>query len=188
MNVKGPYEHSPELDKYHHASDLSMHLGAITSSLRLLGIMTLLMTLSNLGTLVGLVIDSSLIQQANQANSSNISQGLAEKQYLSYWWLVASLIVFALALLILGISDIQRRRGDAIFQEVSNTFQEIENEQTTDSRGLRGELMAAARIALRSFASSADPLLIRGRYGTGIYALVNIVIVLVAVILYSQAA
>lgn len=176
------------LRRYQYAFDLTSHLDRISSSLRAMGVLTLFLTLCDLGVLVGQVISSALIEQSNQTGASEaVANGYTfYKDYLSYWWLVGVLVIFVIALIILGTSDLLRRRGDAIFQEVSNTFQEVKDGQSSESRELQSELMTKARISLRSFASSADPLLIRGRYGSGIYALVNIVIVLIAVILYAQ--
>jgi hypothetical protein len=175
------------LPKRYYVLDLITRLRIITSRLRVLGIVTLVLTLSNIAVLVGLVVASALIKQYNQVNSYAISNGIVSREYLSYWWLVGNLAILIVALVALGASDLLRRRGDAFFQEVSNTFQEIEKEQISNSSELPDELIAEARIGLRSFASSADPPLIRGRFGAGIYALVNIVIVLISVILYAQA-
>jgi hypothetical protein len=177
-------------DNYRYAFELTKTLDKISRLLRTLGILTLFLTLCNLGLLIGQVINSALIAQDNQVNRINASsEGYTFYQsYLSYWWLVGTLATFAVTLITLGAFDLMRRRGDAIFQEVSNRFQEIEKEQSPESREMQSELMPQARISLRSFASSADPPLIRGRYGTAIYALVNIVVVLIAVILYAQVA
>jgi len=177
------------LSKYHYVLGLTSHLDRISSALRILGVLTLLLTLCGLGALVGQVISSALIGQSNQIGATQAStEGtIFYRQYLSYWWLVGILIVFTFTLAILGTSDLLRRRADAIFQEVSNTFQGVEK-GTSLGLELQSELMTRARISLRSFASSADPPLIRGRYGAGIYALANVIIVLIAVILYAQVA
>jgi hypothetical protein len=177
-------------DSYRHIFDLAKKLDRTSHFLRVLGILALFATLCNLGVLVGQAIDSALVARNNQLGAAGaVANGYTfYREYLSYWWLVGVSAVFVAALIILGTFDLLRRRGDAIFQEVSNGFQELESDSPSKSREVRGELIRQAGASLRSFASAEDPLLIRSRFGIGIYAITNIAIVLIAVILYSQAA
>jgi hypothetical protein len=169
-------------------SNMTKQLASITSRLRLLGIIILSTTLLNIGVLVGGVADSIAIRQYNQINSSDIANGIINASYFSIRWLIANLVIFAISLIVLGVTDVLKRRGDAFFQEISNAFQEFDKEPDSDVPKVPSDLLSEARISIRSFVSSADPPLIRGRYGTGIYALVNIAIILIAVIIYSQVA
>jgi hypothetical protein len=178
--------------RYQYLIDLTRRLDRISIRLRISGVLTLVLTLSNIGMLIGMVISSSLVQRYNQINSSYISQG-GSKEYLSYLWLIGSVVIFVITLAMLGTADTLRRRGDAIFQEISSTFQEIDQEgidrdQSSSSIGPLAELTAEARISLRTFGSSADQLLIGGRFGPAIYALINFIVVIIATILYSQAS
>jgi hypothetical protein len=74
-----------------------------------------------------------------------------------------------------------------------HTFQEIDKEgndgnKSPDKIAPLAELTAEARISLRTFGSSAGPPLIANRFGSAIYALVNLIVIIFATLLYSQVS
>jgi hypothetical protein len=170
---------------------MTRELHLITYFLRLLGFPVLIASLANLAVLVIAVINGISVQQYNQINSNAIANFERSAKYFSSQWLEINLAVLILALILLAISDTLRRRGDALFQEISNAYQELELEADLSSPFFQEEIEAGstrARTELRSFSTAADLPLIRGRYGAAIYAAVNVIIVIVAVILYTQFA
>lgn len=173
--------------KYGLLGTLTEQLHGITYRMRILGVMILFVSLANVAVLVGGVISGISIRQYNQINSFNIANNGLPAEYFSSLWLIANLAIFVVALVMLGLSDVMRRRGDSLFQEVSNLFQEL-GVNPVDTSGEVVKVSVGARFELRSFSSAADLPLIRGRFGAGVYAAVNFVVVIVAVILYTQFA
>ena len=80
--------------------------------------------------------------------------------------------------------DQTRKRGDGLYQEVSNELQIVESSDK-DER-VPADLAREARLDLRSFASAADLPLVPGRIGTPVYSFVNVAIIVISVILFSQ--
>jgi hypothetical protein len=176
----------PKPYKPEKSSDLVEQLSLIALRLRKLGVATLSITILNIVVLVGGATSSIAAKQFNETNSQSIAEGNLYSEHFTFWWLIANLAIFAISIVVLGVSDTFRRRGDAVFQELSGNFQEYEEPRLTSSGTRQDGWIAQTRLTLRFFASAADPPLVRGRYGVGIYALVNTVIVLMAVIVYSN--
>jgi hypothetical protein len=85
------------------------------------------------------------------------------------------LIVTVTALVAIVRYDSLRKRGDALFEEISDELQWNVRQNLTETIAReRPELNA--RVALRSFARATDLPLIPGKYGPGIYATINFVI------------
>lgn len=74
--------------------------------------------------------------------------------------------------------EILRKRGDALFEEISDELQwNIKRAvSTTEERP-----MLTARVALRSFARATDLPLIPGKFGPGLYATINFLLVFLVV-------
>jgi hypothetical protein len=71
--------------------------------------------------------------------------------------------------------DLLRKRGDALFEEISDELQwNIRKNLAAPTTTDRPELNA--RVALRSFARATDLPLVPGKYGPGIYGTINFVI------------
>jgi len=83
---------------------------------------------------------------------------------------LTSSLVSTSALLCLIAYEYERKRGDVLFEEISDELQWYVRESDTesDSRPLIG-----ARVVLRSFARSVDLPLAPGRFGPAVYFLVN---------------
>lgn len=85
------------------------------------------------------------------------------------------LIVTVTAVMAIVRYDTLRKRGDALFEEISDELQWNVHQSVTETIAReRPELNA--RVALRSFARATDLPLIPGRYGPGIYATINFLI------------
>jgi hypothetical protein len=85
------------------------------------------------------------------------------------------LIATITALVAIVRYDTLRKRGDALFEEISDELQwNIRRNATETIARERPELNA--RVALRSFARATDLPLIPGKYGPGIYATINFVV------------
>jgi hypothetical protein len=85
------------------------------------------------------------------------------------------LIATVTALVAIVRYDNLRKRGDALFEEISDELQWNVRQNLTETIAReRPELNA--RVALRSFARATDLPLIPGKYGPGIYATINFVI------------
>jgi hypothetical protein len=90
--------------------------------------------------------------------------------------------ILATLLAMVGIVryDTLRKRGDALFEEISDELQwniRIESKQEL-TMAERPELNA--RVALRSFARATDLPLVPGKYGPGIYATINFLMLLLS--------
>jgi hypothetical protein len=79
-----------------------------------------------------------------------------------------------------------RKRGDALFEEISDELQwnvrteSKANPHTSDRPNLN------ARVALRSFARATDLPLIPGRYGPGIYATINFLMLFIGFYIFRM--
>lgn len=97
-------------------------------------------------------------------------------------------IVIAMATIAaLGFFEALRKRGDAIFQEVSDELQWYVGH--SESRGLSlreapsERPLLEARVVLRTFSAAAELPLVPGRLGGAAYALLNLVVAVAAVAL-----
>lgn len=90
-------------------------------------------------------------------------------------------IAFSLTVLNIGMAlwfETLRKRGDAIFEEVSDEFQWHIGKKYADSSGGETDLARPqldVRLALRDFARSAELPLFPGRLGPAAYVAVNLV-------------
>jgi hypothetical protein len=149
---------------FSHSVNQSMsELRMVTRRLRLLGLVIVLFT-------VGSVLEALILPLFPGYDLTNRSLAL----------MAASLAVAALALIILY--DRTRRRGEALFEEISDEFQWYIARPTTKG-GVTPPL--DVRVVLRTFAKTSDLPIVPGRFGPAIYATVNIVAALITVFLLS---
>jgi hypothetical protein len=81
-----------------------------------------------------------------------------------------SSLVSTSALLCLIAYEYERKRGDALFEEISDELQWYVREGDTESAS---RPVIGARVVLRSFARGVDLPLAPGKFGPAIYFLVN---------------
>ena len=72
--------------------------------------------------------------------------------------------------------DIRIRKGWALFEEISNEFEKLSIRNGGLADGLDADPAREARIVLRRFASNSDIPLVPGKFGPGVYALANFLI------------
>jgi len=81
-------------------------------------------------------------------------------------------LVFVLVLGGATVFESSRRRGEAIYSEVTDEFHRRASRRPTDDAAM------PFRIALKDFAVSMDLPLVPGRYGAAAYVLVNLALVI----------
>jgi hypothetical protein len=133
----------------------------ITRRLQRFGLIALVFTLLNFGALI-------------------LSLSL---RYLPVGFLTSILLAFYLPIFATLVSivsvvryDSLRKRGDALFEEISDELQWNVRNDLNLKPTMAERPMLNARVALRSFARATDLPLIPGKYGPGIYATTNFVI------------
>jgi hypothetical protein len=94
----------------------------------------------------------------------------------------ASLLLLPLALAALLGHDFSRRRGDALFEEISNGLEWDHKNQSQRSKDLSA---SSYRTILRDFAHSANLPLIRGAAGYPVYLFINCAAVVLLVLLVA---
>ena len=132
-------------------------LAAISNSLRLYGLLLSMGTLFNILAPVAVVVFFAL-QQGQIVGTALIVAGLT-----------------AINIMVAVMFDMLRKRGEVIFEEVSDEFQWYvgRTESSTMERpGPRPDF--AVRLVLRDFARAGDLPLARGRNGPATYVVVNI--------------
>ncbi|HXQ72190.1 MAG TPA: hypothetical protein VN844_16965 [Pyrinomonadaceae bacterium] len=145
-------------------------LSSITLLLQRYGFIALVFTVFNLALLI---LTSSL-------RLLPIVGALASVVITFYLPLIATLI----AVVAIVRYETLRKRGDALFEEISDELQWNLRQNVTETIAReRPELNA--RVALRSFARATDLPLIPGRYGPVIYVAINLVILFVGYYLLS---
>ena len=88
---------------------------------------------------------------------------------------VVSMVLAGAVLVTVVHHEYLRRLGDALFEEISDEFQRpMMKSVPEESEFGPPPNDLDARVALRSFSSTADLPLIPGKFGPGIYALINI--------------
>jgi hypothetical protein len=134
--------------------DILQKLQNITTKLRIIGITIFLITVFALALAIGSLTNRYM--------------------YHDFLYFVIILVILSLSLLV--VYDYQRRRGDVLFEEVSDELQwnltKTLKEQTDSPRPNRPDLLA--RIVLRQYNTSIDLPLARGKNGIMIYVLVNV--------------
>ncbi len=83
------------------------------------------------------------------------------------------LVVTCVAISLIVYQDIQRRKGNVIYEEISDEFQREGSLPSVQS--------LEARLILRSFVHSSELPLAPGRYGPLIYFLVNVAVTILVV-------
>ena len=93
--------------------------------------------------------------------------------------------IAAVAILLVVVHEFLRKRGDAVFEEVSDELQwDTTGRRKTTEAGYAGSRpLLDARITLRSFASSSDLPLVPGKLGPAFYATLNILVLLVSALM-----
>lgn len=156
----------------------SVHLAG--SRVRRTGLLVLLISLVDIFVLIAGVA-AGVYAQISYQNSNETGAVFSSAPI----WLLVNALIFTIAIATLAIFDQERRRGDATYQEISNELQVLEN--LDGKREVPRDLGRTARLELRFFATAADLPLIPGRIGVSAYALINITIVLISVILFGTA-
>jgi hypothetical protein len=145
------------------SADPLEELRIITSRLRLLGLQALVLTIGNLA--VALLV-----------TAPDVIASYAVRDALRLTNIAATVAALAL----LGVHEGLRKRGDALFQELSDELQWfVGRAQAQEVPADRPAL--TARVALRSFATAVDLPLFPGARGAATYAFVNIGIAVLAV-------
>ena len=140
-----------------------------TLNLRVLGLQILLLTVLNLSGVLAMTSHIFQNQRGVLLTSTDILIGV---------------IVLSAA-----FHDAMRRRGDVLFEEVSNELHwgGKESSDVTGSEAKHSDRPTLdARITLRSFAYASDLPLIPGKFGPGIYIVVNLFFLFLSWFLYSH--
>lgn len=136
-------------------------LESVAGVLRRLGPIVLLVTLANVGTLLWAIV------QSVQGAFVEFEEALA----------LLNIVMAMGTIACVGWFETMRRRGDAIFQEVSDELQwhvgRAEYREAPPTRPL-----LKARVALRTFSAAAQLPLIAGPFGATGYAALNLAIAL----------
>ena len=140
-------------------------LSHVAHRLRRMGQLILLATVVNIGVLIWEVGRS-----ARWDHSSDESL------------MILSICISAATLASLGLFEALRKRGDAIFQELSDELQWHVGRSFGGPPPLERPLLHA-RIALRTFSAAAELPLVPGRFGGAIYAGLNLWVALAAALL-----
>jgi hypothetical protein len=144
-------------------------LRAITRRLRLISALVLLVSAGSFGVLLWSIA----------ARSSYEYEGNAD------FFVALNIVVAMSTIALLGTFEVLRKRGDAIFQEMSDELQwHVGRPDARDAP--RERPLFDVRVALRTFSAAADLPLIPGRYGGAVYAAVNLAVAVAAVFIYQS--
>jgi len=139
----------------------------ISRSLRRLGTCILIITLVDVGMLLW-----------------GLSRGIGSG-YGGQSSLLLSIIVLAMAnIAALGFFESLRKRGDAIFQELSDELQWHVGRPSGEGVPQNRPLLEA-RIAMRTFSVAAELPLVPGRFGGAVYAILNLWLAVAAASLFA---
>jgi hypothetical protein len=133
-------------------------LSHVARRLRLIGQLVLLATVANIGV---------LLWEVGRSTSHGRKESLA----------ILSIAMAVATLAGLGVFEALRKRGDAIFQELSDELQWHVGRRSVTAVPWERPLLHA-RIALRTFSAVAELPLLPGRYGGAIYAGLNLSVAL----------
>lgn len=140
-------------------------LGRNTTQLNQLSIAVILLTFSNLVLLVFVLVGRPL--------------GFPLQTRFNLF-IISILVAFG-ALLAIILFDVVRRKGEAMFEELSNYHQSTAGTEPQVPESLE------FRLLLRQFLSTTTLPLVRGRAGPAYYALLNIVMMLLSATFFSLA-
>ena len=158
----------PQLEQ--RAEDLEEALYTLdrsTARLRLFSVQVLLATVLNFGiTLAVTVIGSSVGHYLTTPGAIAL--------------VILPIVGFVTSIGALAMYDQARRRGNALFDELSDEM-EWHLGGTSTKRPLRDPPVLRARLLLREYVASTDLWFVPGRLGPGVYALTNLSICFVAV-------
>jgi hypothetical protein len=140
-------------------------LGRITQQLRIVGTAILVVTLINFGILLWIVAQAARPAYAEAQNLNSLPN-----------------IIFAMATIVaLGIFETLRKRGNAIFQEVSDELQ-WHLGRTRDLDRPEERPFLDARVALRTFSAASELPLVPGRFSAAVYAALSLCIAVGSVV------
>jgi hypothetical protein len=93
--------------------------------------------------------------------------------------------ITALTILWIVLYEAMRKRGETLFEEVSDELQwNVRKESQAKYPPADDRPMLNARIALRSFARATDLPLVPGKYGPGFYATINFVMLFLVIFFF----
>ena len=102
---------------------------------------------------------------------------------------ILSLILIVSALVAAVMFEINRKEGDALFEEISDELQWEEQlmryyQKLADAEPTEGRPFADVKIILRSFARAADLPIIPGKFGPAVYVAASLIMLLIQLWLY----
>lgn len=143
-------------------------LAHLTRRLRIFGLVALTITVVNIGTLFWVIFLTARSRYIYVEGGNS---------------LVLTSIVFTVGtVVILSLFEALRKRGDVIFQELSDELQWHVGRRS-GSEVPRERPLLDARVSLRAFSATSELPLIPGRFGGAIYAALNLSITLTSVLL-----
>jgi hypothetical protein len=142
----------------------------ISQRLRLMGPLILLVTLGNIGVLLWGI--------GRTAPYGSYQESIA----------VANIVIAMATIAALGFFETLRKRGDAIFQELSDELQWHVGRRTPDylDDPPTTRPVLEARVMLRTFSAAAELPLVPGRFGGAAYACVSLLIAVLSVSLLGR--
>jgi hypothetical protein len=139
----------------------------IARQLRLLGPLILLVTLGNMGVLLWGIGRS--VQLGHVGYQDTLT--------------VTNIVIAMVTIAALGLFETLRKRGDAIFQELSDELQWHVGRLPFREAPVERPMLDV-RVTLRTFSAAAELPLVPGRFGGAVYAALNLIIAIASVFLF----
>jgi hypothetical protein len=144
----------------------------ITGRLRIFGTVTLVATVINIGILFWAVY---LVARPKYFIETRSFEGGSSL-------IVVSIIIPMATIILLSLHETLRKRGDALFQELSDELQWHVGRRL-ESDMPRERPLLAARVSLRAFSAASELPLVPGRFGGAVYAGLNLTLAVTSVLL-----
>lgn len=146
--------------------DVLLELERLNVRLRRLGLLLVILTCAGLVILLGV---NSLFKTFSSSRPD-------------FWLLLSSLALSGAAFIAAAIHDVWRKRGDTLFDEVSDEVQRgIHASPTGDLMFTGGQdMQQRVKVALRVSANVSDLPLVPGKFGPTVYAVINLLLFVIA--------
>lgn len=146
------------------------YLEKISNRLRFYGSLTLIFTILNF---------------ASQIFSFYVRYTYIPGYLVIFFIIYLPIILSLIAVIVIVRYESLRKRGDALFEEISDELQWNVRQKESGKMPLAPERpMLKARITLRSFARATDIPLVPGKYGPGIYTTINLFLLLLGLVIF----
>jgi hypothetical protein len=132
-------------------------------------------------TFINLILSIIVLLQVNYYSSKNYSSGDSfTVSFTLFFCYISSLLILGA----LYLYESTRKRGEVLFEEISDELEWYVDKSVNKTSSIRPEI--DARISLRSFVKTTDLPFVSGKSGPAFYLILNIVLIIISTLYFTK--